>query len=88
MRWRRIGTSVATSKTGFLPTNGGLVRARVTFDLAGDTLPPLQFSWQFMRATSPAPQPPFFFLNADTIAVQIDHGGLPTIKGLVDTLIP
>ena len=81
------GTSVAVSKSGFLPANGGLVRARLTFDLAGDTLPALQFSWQY-ASNLPAPQPPFFFLNADTIAVQVDKAGLPTIKGLIDTLIP
>ena len=81
------GTSVASSKAGFLPTNGGLVRARLTFDLAGDTLPPLQFSWQFASNFAP-PQPPFYFANADQIAVQDDYAGLPTIKGLVDTLIP
>lgn len=78
---------MATSKTGFLPTNGGLVRARLTFDLAGDTLPALQFSWQY-ASNLPAPQQPFFFLNVDRIVVQVDHAGLPTIKGLVDTLIP
>ena len=81
------GTSVAVSKTGFLPANGGLVRARLSFELAGGTLPALQFSWQF-ATNLPAPQSAFFFLNADTIVLQVDKAGLPTIKGLVDTLIP
>ena len=81
------GTTVAVSRTGFLPANGGLVRARLTFDLAGDTLPALQFSWQF-ASNLPAPQPAFFFLNADTIVLEVDKAGWPTIKGLIDTLIP
>ena len=81
------GTTVAVSRTGFLPENGGLVRARLTFDLASNTLPPLQFSWQY-ATNLPAPQSPFVFLNADTIMEEVDDSGLPTIKGLIDTLIP
>ena len=80
-----IGTAVAVSKTGFLAVSGGIVRVRLSFDLAGNTLPTLQFSWQY-ASNLPAPQPAFFFAVADTIAVQVDKAGLPTFKGLIDTL--
>ncbi|KAK9828426.1 hypothetical protein WJX81_006839 [Elliptochloris bilobata] len=81
-----MGSTVAVSKTGFLAVSGGIVRVRLTFDLAGiNTLPPLQFSWQY-ASNLPAPQPAFFFLNADTVFVDVDKAGLPTLKGLIDTL--
>jgi hypothetical protein len=81
-----IGSAVAVSKTGFLGTSGGVVRVRLSFDLAGSmTLPALQFSFQY-ATNLPAPQPAYFFANAATIAVVVDKAGLPTIKGLVDTL--
>ena len=79
------GTTVAVSKTGFLPASGGFVRARLTFDLPGNVLPALQFSLQYATNLAP-PQNAFFFLNADTIAVEPDKNGLPTIRGLIDTL--
>ena len=80
-----FGNTVAISKTGFVATNGGFVRVRLTFDLPGNTLPPLQFSWQF-ASNLPSPQPGYFFLDADVITTVVDKGGLPTIKGALDTL--
>ena len=80
-----FGNTVAISKTGFVATNGGFVRVRLTFDLTGNTLPPLQFSWQF-ASNLPSPQPGYFFLDADVITTVVDKGGLPTIKGALDTL--
>ncbi len=74
------------SKTGFLPVKGGVVRARLSFDLDGTTLPPLQFSWQY-AANLPAPQPAYFFLNADAVYINVDNAGQPTLKGLIDTLV-
>jgi hypothetical protein len=80
-----LGGAVAVSKTGFLAASGGVVRVRLSFDLAGDALPPLEFSWQY-ATNLPAPQPAFFFANAATVVVDPDKAGLPTVKGLVDTL--
>lgn len=74
------------SKNGFIAVNGGVVRVRLTFDLAGaNTLPALQISWQYASNLLP-PQPPFFFLNADVVVVVPDKAGLPTLKGLIGTL--
>jgi hypothetical protein len=81
-----LGSAVAVSKTGFLAASGGVVRVRLSFDLAGSTLPPLQFSWQY-ATNLPAPQPAFFFANAAGIEVDPDKAGLPTVKGLLDTLV-
>lgn len=81
-----IGSAVAVSKTGFLATTGGVVRVRLSFDLAGTTtLPTLQFSFQYATNLA-APQPGFFFANAVGISVVPDKAGLPTVKGLLDTL--
>ncbi len=79
-------TSTAVSRTGFLPVKGGVVRARLSFDLDGTTLPSLQFSWQY-AANLPAPQPAYFFLNADAVYINVDNAGQPTLKGLIDTLV-
>ena len=81
-----LGSSVAVSKTGFVAVNGGVVRVRLSFDLYGaSTLPALQLSWQYATNLA-APQPPYFFLNADTVVVVPDKFGLPTLKGLIGTL--
>lgn len=81
-----MGSAIAVSKNGFVAVNGGVVRVRLTFDLLGsNTLPALQISWQYASNLA-APQPAFFFLNADVVVIVPDKAGLPTLKGLIGTL--
>jgi len=80
-----LGGVAASSGTGFVAVNGGIVRVRLTLDPVGNTLPPLQLSWQY--ASNLATQPGFFFVNAAAIDVVPDKFGLPTAKALI-ALIP